>query len=260
MSKYLKVMTISMKNSTTYIRDFIMGNTFIILIIIVYILLWTNLYSQNIRTGFTFKELIWYLIINQVVFSNNLELFKKIEDDIKTGSIAYHLNKPYSYPAFVAFESLGKIAVRFGINMTFGLVLGLIFIGFIPSFKFINVIPILIMMFLGVVLNLIIYILIAMTSFWFEENRPFVMVYRQLVFAFGGFLVPLTLFPERLYRLIQHMPWTYVAFHTSKSIVHFDFTSFANTVVWQLFYIALFSLFVFLVYRKGAEALNVNGG
>jgi ABC-2 type transport system permease protein len=260
MHKYIKVMTVSMKNSTTYLKDFIMGNTFIILIIIVYILLWGNLYEQNVTTGFTFKELIWYLIINQIVFSNNLELFRQIENDIKSGNIAYHLNKPYSYTMFILFDSLGKILIRFAVNMAFGLTLGFYFVGIIPAFRLVNLIPILVMMLLGIILNLVIYILISLTSFWLEENRPFIWIYRQFIFAFGGFLVPLTLFPERLYKLMIHMPWTYVAFHTSSSSVHFTFKAFFNTITWQLSYIAFFSLLVLLVFRKGAEALNVNGG
>lgn len=260
MNKYLKIMWISMKNSTTYLRDFIMGNTFIILIIIVYILLWNNLYSQNVRTGFSYEELIWYLIINQVVFSNNMDLFRQIETDIKSGNIAYHINKPYSYPVFILFDSLGKISVRFAVNLAFGISLGLIFIGSIPTFKLVNLLPILIMMILGIILNLLIYILISLTSFWFEENKPFVWIYRQLIFAFGGFLVPLTLFPEKLYKLMINMPWTYVAYHTSNSIVHFNLKLFFTTVTRQLSYIAFFSILIYLVFKKGAEALNVNGG
>jgi ABC-2 type transport system permease protein len=260
MGKYIKIMSISMKNSTIYLRDFIMSNSFIILIITVYILLWGNLYSQNVKTGFSFKELIWYLIINQIVFSNNMDLFRQIENDIKSGNIAYHFNKPYSYPAFIFFDSLGKVFLRFAVNMFFGILLGMIFIGSLPVFKLINIIPILVMMCLGITLNLIIYILISLTSFWLEENKPFIWIYRQFIFAFGGFLLPLTLFPEKLYKLMINMPWTYVSYHTSNSIVHFNPKLFFTTVAWQLSYIALFSVLVYFVFRKGAEALNVNGG
>lgn len=260
MNKYFKILWISMKNSTTYIRDFIMGNTFIILIITIYILLWNNLYSQNVKTGFSFNELIWYLIINQIVFSNNVDLFKQIETDIKSGNIAYHFNKPYSYPIFILFDSLGKISVRFMVNLAFGASLGLLFLGSLAAFNIVNIIPIFIMMFLGIILNLLIYILISLTSFWFEENKPFVWIYRQFIFAFGGFLVPLTLFPEKLYKLMVNMPWTYVAYHTSNSIVHFNFKQFFNTITWQLSYIAFFSLLIYIAFKKGAEALNANGG
>ena len=260
MMKYLKIMSISMKSSTAYLKDFILGNSFILLIISIYILLWNNLYSQNVKTGFTFKELIWYLIINQVVFSNNMELFRKIETDIKSGSIAYHLNKPYSYPIFMMFDSLGKIFLSFTTNLVFGVLLGSIFIGILPSFKLINLLPILLLMLLGVILNLLIYILISLTSFWFEENRPFVWIYRQFVFAFGGFLVPLTLFPESIYKFMVNLPWTYVSYHTSSTAVKFTTEGFLITVSWQLAYIVIFFILIMLVFKKGADALNVNGG
>lgn len=237
-----------------------MGNVFIVLIICIYILLWKNLYSQDVRAGFTFKELIWYLIINEVVFFNNSDLFKKIEMEIKSGNIAYHLNKPYSYPIYVLFDALGKNILSFAINLVFGLVIGLVSVGHIPALNLVNFVPIIIMMLLGVTLNLLIYICISLSSFWIEENRPFIWVYRQFVFAFGGFLVPITLFPKALYNITLHMPWTYVAYHTANSSVKFDFGLFLNTAAWQIGYIIFFLALIMLIYRKGAEALNVNGG
>lgn len=260
MRKYLKVLKISLKNNTTYFKDFLMSYSLIILVIVVYILLWNNLYSQNVKTGFTFKEIIWYLIINQLVFSNNMDLFKQIENDIKSGNIAYLLNKPYSYPIYMVFNSLGRILLRFGIILVLGLLIGVIFIGTLSSFTLINLVPIIIMMLLGIILNITIYILISMTSFWLEENKPFIWIYRQFVFSFGGFMIPLTMFPEKLYKLMQFMPWTYVAFHPSNSIVHFSYQNFFETVIGQLAYIALFSLLISIVFKKGADALNVNGG
>jgi ABC-2 type transport system permease protein len=200
------------------------------------------------------------MIINQVVFSNNMDLFRKIENDIKTGNIAYHLNKPYYYPSFMLFDSLGKIILSFSVNLIFGVTLGLLFLGTIPSITLINLIPILTMMLLGIILNTVIYILISMTSFWFEENRPFVWIYRQLIFAFGGFLVPLTLFPKGLYNVMINMPWSYVSYHTSSNAVKFSFNGFLNTVCWQVFYIGLVFLLIIVTFKKGAEKLNVNGG
>jgi len=260
MKKYLRILTVSLKNSTTYLKDFLLGNTFIILIIIIFVLLWKNIYSQNIKSAFTYKETIWYLIINEAVFFGNTNLFRRIEDDIKSGNVAYHLNKPYSYPIYILFETLGKSILTFAVSLTFGSIVGLLCVGSFPNFKLINSIPMLIMMLLGILLNLLIYILISLTSFWVEENKAFVWIYRQLVFAFGGFLIPITLFPKAIYNLTYYMPWTYISYHTSNSCVKFNFNSFINTICGQLAYIAVISLAIMLLFRKGAEALNVNGG
>ncbi len=260
MGKYFTIFKVSMKNSTTYLRDFVLGNSFIVIIIIIFVLLWKNLYSQQVNPGFTYEELIWYLIINQIVFSNNMELFRKIENEIKSGSIAYHLNKPYSYPAFVLFDALGKNLLGFVINLCFGFAIGMITVGPLPVFKLHTLPFMLIMMLLGMVLNLLIYILLSLTSFWFEENKPFVWIYRQIVFSFGGFLLPITLFPSILYKITLHMPWSYIAFHTSKSCVKFTYSAFFTTAGVEIFYILFFSVVVALVYRKGATRLNVNGG
>lgn len=260
MKKYFKIFEISLKNNTTYFKDFLMGNTFILLIITVYILLWKNIYSQGIHSNFTYKEMIWYLIINEAVFFSNMDLFKRIENDIKSGSIAYHLNKPYSYPVYILFETLGKSILSFGVSLAFGTLAGLFLVGGLPSFKLINTIPMLIMMLLGILLNLLIYIFLSLTSFWVEENKAFIWIYRQLVFAFGGFLIPITLFPKIIYKLTYYMPWTYIAYHTSNSCIKFSLGSFIHTIYGEITYIVLISLAIMFLFRKGADKLNVNGG
>lgn len=260
MKKYYKVFYFSIKNSLTYITDFIAGNIFLLLIIFIYVVLWKNLYAADIKTGFTFPEMIWYLIINECVFTNNSDLFRQVDKDIKSGGIAYHLNKPYSYPVYILFDSLGKSSINFVVCSAICFGIGIFFVGMLPSLNIVSFMPILIMMFLGIVLNLLIYILLSLTSFWFEENRPFIWIYRQFVFAFGGFLVPITLFPKFIYSLTLHMPWTYVAYHTSLSCVKFSFENFASTVSWQIGYIAAISAIIAVLYRKGVKSLNVNGG
>jgi ABC-2 type transport system permease protein len=260
LKKYFKIFSISLKNSFAYIKDFIIGNIFIGFIIVIYVLLWRKVYAGNVRTGFTFAEMIWYLIINEAVFTSNGDMFRQIEKDIKSGSIAYYLNKPYSYPLYMLFDALGRNVTNFIVCIVSGAIIGLYFVGPIPALKLINIVPILVMMLLGVILNILIFILISLTSFWFEENKPFIWIYRQFVFAFGGFLVPITLFPEVLYNITLHMPWTYVAFHTANSCVKFSISNFMTTILWQLGYIGLFLALVMLAFKKGAEALNVNGG
>lgn len=260
MKKYIKIFKISLKNNMTYFKDFLLSNIFIILIIFIFVHLWKNIYIHNVKSNFTYNKTIWYLIINESVFFNNMDLFKKIEDDIKTGNICYYLNKPYSYPIYITFETLGKILINFITSLTFGCIVGLLLVGKLSSFELIYAIPMIIMMFFGILLNLLIYILISLTSFWLEENRAFIWIYRQLVFTFGGFLIPITFFPKALYKLTYYMPWTYISYHTSNSCINFNFNNFIHTILGQLTYIVIISLFIMFLFKKGAEVLNVNGG
>lgn len=260
MRKYSKILQISLKNSFAYIKDFIISNLFMIVIILVYVLLWKSIYSSKINIEFSFKEMIWYLIVNEIVVLSNSQVFKEVERDIKSGAIAYHLNKPYNYPTFMFFDTMGKNITSLFINLVLGGILGMAFVGGISSLKVQNIPFMLVNIILGIILNLIIYILISLSSFWVEENRPFIWVYRQFVFAFGGFLAPITLFPKAIYNITLHMPWTYVAYHTARSCVKFSFEGFLTTALWQIGYILLFGGLTLLVFRKGAKVLNVNGG
>jgi ABC-type uncharacterized transport system permease subunit len=57
-----------------------------------------------------------------------------------------------------------------------------------------------------------------------------------------------------------NLPWTYVSYHTSSTAVKFTAEAFLSTVSWQLAYIVIFFILIMLVFKKGADALNVNGG
>jgi len=261
MRKYFYITLTSVKSNIIYIKDFIISNIFLFFMVIIYIFLWKNVFSTSIQTGYSFPEIIWYLIINQFIFIGNGPLYRQVRSDIKTGDVIYYLNKPYSYPIYLFFSYLGRNLIICTTNAFFGILIGLVLIGPIESFKSsINIFLMLIMILLGISLNILIYILLSLISFWVEENQTFVSLYQQVVFIFGGFLIPLTFFPTFIQNIIMYMPWAYISFHISNTCVKFTISSFLNTIVSQIIYIIIFSLLISKTFKNGRAKLDVNGG
>lgn len=260
MRKRFALFKIGIKTNIAYIKDFIISNFFLFIMILIYIFLWKNIYKNKIEIGYTFNQLMWYLIINQMVFLGNGPLFRQVSSDIKSGDIAYHLNKPYKYIYYIFYQFLARNFLVFMCNSFFGIIAGIIFVGKLDNFNIKSIFPITIIMILGIILNILIYILISLTSFWFEENQSFTSLYQEIVFTFGGFLIPITLFPQYIEKINLSMPWAYISYHVANTCVNFNFTLFEKTLKGQILYILILYTLIYIVYSKGIRKVDINGG
>lgn len=260
MKKYLYLVKMSIKSNLVYIHDFIINNIFLLLMVIIYIFLWKKIYDSNVNFTYTYDQLLWYLIIAQMIFLGNGPLFRHVSSDIKTGDIIYYVNKPYSYPIYIFLFYFGRNLLTLIVNILLGSIAGIILIGKLPGFNIINIFPMAFLIILGVSINLLIYILISLTSFWFEENKAFTQLYQSIVYTFGGLLIPITFFPKFLQDISIYMPWTYISFHVSNACVNFNKDTFLYTLVPQIIYILVLILLINIFYKRGLRSLNANGG
>lgn len=226
-------------------------------------MLWKNIYAQKGTAaigGFSLNAMIWYLIFTELVTLSRTNLHLQVNDDVKSGNIAYLLNKPYNYVIYCFSYFLGEIGVKFLTNALIGLAIGLIYAGALKNFSLINLPFIILSLLLGCIINFFIYLCLALTSFWFEDNSAFFWIYSKLVFTLGGMLMPIDLFPKWLQGISHYLPFVYVTYVPARLAVNFSFQSFALGFSVQLLYLVVFFALSMLIYRKGVKDLNVNGG
>lgn len=261
-SKYSYITKISLSNNLVYFGDFLVRNFFFVFIIYIYMMLWTNIYGSkgdNIA-GFTLNQMIWYLVVTEIVTLSRSNIFFEATQDVKNGNIAYMLNKPYNYILYCFSNSLGEMGVKLLTNALVGLIIGILCVGPLMDFNLINLPFIIIPILLGIFINFFIHISLSLTSFWLEENSAFFWIYGKLVFTLGGMLIPLELFPEWLKSIAVNLPFAYVTYAPAKLAVNFSLNRFVYTIAFQLVYLGIFFLLSMSIFRKGAKALNVNGG
>ncbi len=261
-NKYSYITKISLSNNLVYFGDFLIRNFFFVFIIYIYMMLWTNIYGgkgDNIA-GFTLNQMIWYLVVTEIVTLSRSNIFFEATQDVKNGNIAYMLNKPYNYILYCFSNSLGEMGVKLLTNAIVGLIIGLLCVGPLRSFNPIHLPLIIISILLGIFINFFIHISLSLTSFWLEENSAFFWIYGKLVFTLGGMLIPLELFPEWLKNIAINLPFAYVTYAPAKLAVDFSLNRFLYTITFQLIYLGFFFILSMTIFRKGARALNVNGG
>lgn len=260
--KYLQVTKITMANSLVYFWNFLSKNIFFIFIMFVYLMLWRNIYGQkgNIVAGLTINQMIWYLIVTELITLSGTDIYSQINEDVKTGNIAYLLNKPYNYILYCFSYFVGEVGIKLLTNGIIGIVIGVIYAGSLTNFSFTYLPMILLSLILGCSINFFIYICLALTSFWFEDNNAFFWIYSKLIFTLGGMLMPIELFPKWLQKISHYLPFAYVTYVPARLAVDFSFITFGKQVLVQAIYLIVFFILAMGLYRKGAKSLNVNGG
>ncbi|MDT8717484.1 ABC-2 family transporter protein [Clostridium sp. 19966] len=261
--KYSQVTKITMANSLVYFWNFLSKNIFFVFIMFIYLMLWRNIYAQKGTAqigGFSLNAMIWYLVFTELVTLSRTDLHLQVNDDVKSGNIAYLLNKPYNYVIYCFSYFMGEIGIKLLTNSIIGFAIGLIYAGALKNFSFAYLPFIIISLLLGCIINFFIYLCLALTAFWFEDNSAFFWIYSKLIFTLGGMLMPIEFFPGWLQGISHCLPFAYVTYIPARLAVNFSFHSFAVNFPIQLAYLGIFFALAMFLYRKGVKNLNVNGG
>lgn len=245
-----------------YIVDFLGRSGFFVIIMLVYLLLWQAIYGgdHQVIEGYSLKAMIWYLIITEIVTLSTTNYYEEVSNAVKTGEIAYLLNKPYHYVLYAFSDHMGKISLRLMVNTVMGILIGFILVGSLATIKWWHLPFAFLGIVFGILINYFMNLALAMTAFWVEENVPFRWIFQKLVFTLGGMLLPLELFPAWLRGISEKLPFAYITYAPAKMTVAFDGGGFARMFMVQTAYLVLALTICFLIYKKGVKQLNVNGG
>ena len=130
-NKYAFITFTNIQNQLIYIWDSLNRAFFIVIIMIIFIQLWTTVFesqSANEIGGLTLANTIWYFLVAEMMELGKPRHDLKISAEVKDGSIAYTLLRPYNYLAYHFFNGLGESAVKMTLIFLLGLPLSLIHI------------------------------------------------------------------------------------------------------------------------------------
>jgi len=224
--------------------------------------MWSFIYGEDSYiSGYNKSQMMWYVIMTELVWMSTLSAFirREVSVDVKTGKIAYMINKPYNYNLYVLAKHMGESFSSYSINVLMAIAIGLFLAGPLAGFALWQLPFIFIIFMGGLVVSSLFYILLALTSFWVEENTPFVWIYEKLVLVFGV-IFPIEVYPLWAQKIIGLSP-IYTCFYApAKITVDFSLGQFFAFLSMQIGYVIVLGFIVSLVYGKGVKKLNVNGG
>ena len=263
MKKYLFIIKTTFNDSIQYISSLFFRFIGFAITMFVLVSLWSYIYgdSTSIIKGYSFAQMIWYLLLAEVITygSGSKVATDEIRDNIKSGNIAYQINKPYNYIGYTICKFMADTIIRFIAFAIIATILGLVFAGKIPNFNYLSLLAAIPVFLLAVLITGMIRILISLSSFWVEDSKPFQNVYNKMVLMFGVFF-PIEMFPKVVGNIIRYTPIYSVSYGPAKLIINFSSSIFKSILLSQLITILIVIILMIIIYKKGVKKLNVNGG
>lgn len=263
MKKYLVIYKATFIESLQYIMSILLGFVTYFMILFVFMNLWRYIYqdSSNLIEGYSLAQMIWYVILTETIWfgTRNRTLTAQINNDIKSGTIAYGINKPYHYLWYIISKHLGEVTLKFILFLIAGIIIGYGFIGGIPGFQLYQLPVALLSLFLGILINSFLRMGISVLSFWIEDSAPFQWIYDKLLIIVG-IVFPVEMFPLWVQPFIKCTPIYVITYGPAKLVIDFSPEMCIQVFFAQGIYLLISMILLFAFFRKGVKKLNVNGG
>lgn len=261
-AKYGAITLTNLQNQLAYVWDALGRAVFIVLIMFVFVQLWSAVYETQGTpeiAGLTLANTIWYFLIAEMIELGKFRHDQQISEEVKDGSIAYTLVRPYNYLVYHFFNGLGETAVRIALIFLLGLPLVVYYAGW-PTIPLTAVPAVLLVGFLGLTLDFCMASGIGLLAFVTEDTFSFRLIYQKLIFILGGLLIPVDFLPVWLQRIARALPFSYTTYAPARLFVDFSLARFGALLLGQLFWIGVMGTLLFLQYRWATRRLAVNGG
>ena len=265
MNKYGLVFATSLKQEKDTIFDTILRVISLGFIMFILVQLWSYIYGESgansVINGYTLEQMLWYLLVTETVAScaKQSQITRKIGNEIKSGSIAYKINKPYNFYLYNIADFMAKSIWLLVFMLPFALLIGFVLIGAIESFTFIQIIPSLLVLILSLLLIWVLYGILGLISFWVEDSTPFTWIMQKFLLLFG-LLFPLEFFPKSIQPIITYSPIYSIYSGPAKLIASYSFDLFIQVLISQLVWNFILIALGLFIYKKGRKKVNANGG
>jgi ABC-2 type transport system permease protein len=259
-SKYSAITRINLQSNLAYIGEFAYRSIFIVLILYVFVQLWRTTYSvtgTNQIAGLTLSDTIWYLVMTETIMLSKMRFAGKIAEEVKDGSLAYTIGRPYSYLLYHFFYGIGDTLLRMVINFVAGSILVTLLVGPMPAT---NLPAVFVSVMLAIILDFCINGLIGLMAFFTEDVDSFTLIYQKILFILGGMMLPLDFLPGWLRDISLALPFNYAVYAPSRLFVEFAGARWLSVIAGQSIWILAFAGLLGLMFRAGMRRVSINGG
>ena len=256
MRKYFEIFKYSLKTQFAFIYNYLFSLCSFAIHVFVFNELWDYILQGKEIVGYTKPELIWYIIIAECILYSGDKKYDKVADMVKQGDIANMLIKPVDTINYLLAESSASI-IKVFINLILAVILGVTLAG--PINISVGSITLgLIALFLGIFVHNLLQIFIGILAFYTEENKSFWLVVQKI--AFFVVFTPLEFYPKIVQNILRFLPTTYFIYVPAKIFVNYEFKLAMRLISLEILSGILVYGLIRLIYKKGAEKINVNGG
>jgi ABC-2 type transport system permease protein len=262
LGKYGAVLRMSIANNIAYAGEVVLRSFFLVVLVYVFLQLWPVTYGvlgTPTIGGYNIGQMIWYFAFAEAIILSAPRLAQRIDQEVKSGDLAYRLNKPYSYILYMAAEYTGERFVRFVLNLAITIGLCLLLVGPIP-FTAGGLAGTGLLVAGAWAIDFLALCTLGLLAFWVEDSYAFILIYSRFLLLLGGTMLPLNIFPDWARQIVEWLPFGFIVYGPARSFVSFDSMIFWDMLLKQSITIVIMGALVSLVFRRGARQVNINGG
>lgn len=232
---------------------------FLIVTLLIFSNLWRVIFESGFASNLSPTDMLWYLVITEVVVLSIPRLYKEIEIEIRSGDITCWLTRPLSYPLALLAKACGTFFVRLIFTALIGFGFAAIFSGIIPlswpQFAWLAIlIPI------AGILLLIFEAIIGMLTIWFHEADLFFWIWQKLLFILGGLMFPISIYPDWLQEIAAFTPFYAALYGCGRLVLDFSPATAIITLLQLLVWMAIGTVVLWAVFKKAMKSISLDGG
>jgi ABC-2 type transport system permease protein len=259
--KYWAIFQINLLNGLAYPAELLTRSVMILLFMWIFFQLWRVTFAashSDLINGLSLNDTMWYLLLAETLELGRPRLSAAVSRQVKDGSIAYLLNKPYDFLLYQLASGLGESLPRMGGLALLGGALVWIMAGPPPALV---QWPAAGLALAGAwLLHFCFGMLIGLAAFVAEEVAPFEWIYQKMVFILGGLLIPLDFYPAWLQSVARSLPFAYMLYGPARLFVQPEVGLLGRILAGQVFWLVGMGGLLALVYLRGLRRLAINGG
>ncbi|WP_341281009.1 ABC-2 family transporter protein [Paenibacillus sp. FSL H8-0537] len=263
MGAYLDFIRIRFITMLAYRVNYYSGIVIYAINIGAYYFLWKAIFGeQQELAGFTVAQMTTYVAVSwmaRAFYFNNLD--REIANDIRDGSVATQMTRPYSYLLVKMMQGFGEGLFRLLLFMIPGMIIVcLIFPVKLPTDPMTWMIY-LVMLLFSFLINSQINILTGLFAFFVENNEGMMRMKRVMVDLFSGVVVPIAFFPGWLAAIMKWLPFQAITYLPSSVFTgRTPGSEIAGVFGLQVVWFVVLLVPIWFTWRAARKRLFVQGG
>ncbi len=258
-SKYWAIFRLSFLHALKNYKALVGLSIFLMACLIIFAHLWKIAAVKKGLVSFSPEQLLWYIAFNEWIWIAIPDTQDEMEEDLRTGALAYQLPRPVSYIGSVFAGALGTFCVNW------------LFLGFITilftywqagGFPF-HPLGLGVAALLGLaagIIAILFRMMIGLSAFWLQSVDPFFWIWEKLIFMLGGLMLPLAVYPQWIQTIARFTPFPAILGERSALVFHFNGESILSLTATLVMWGVIGWVILFFLYRRGLRILNVEGG
>jgi ABC-2 type transport system permease protein len=257
--KYVTVFRFSFIQALRNYKMLIGLSIFLITCLVIFAHLWKVVAANSGKIHLLPDELLWYIAFNEWLLVALPDVQDDMEEDLRSGRLAYLLPRPISYLGSIFFEGVGTLSARLIVLGLITFVFTWLRVGNIP-FSWAGFLIILAISFVAGCVAIIFKMVVGISAFWVQQVDPFHWIWEKLLFTLGGLMLPLIIYPGWLQKIAYATPFPAILGDRSALAIDFTWDHAFRVTSLLLFWGLIGISFLVLLYRKGLKIVNVEGG